>query len=424
MNYLLKLKQSINASNPLRYFKSAGWLVLAKLLGMVVSLITTIYITRTLGPQNFGELSYAQSVVGILGFLGALASGSIIYRDLIKQPYPSKIILGTAWVVSFLTSILTLAIVFIFSLAVPHDLLTKQVLYILAFAQFFNAFNIIRSVFLAQAETKALSLLQLGHHIIISLAKVIAMISGHGVLVLAAIMFVEQFLTALYLSLLYTHHHKHSLKEWSFKYPYAKQLLKDSLPFIIITSSALISGRIDQVMIKHSLDTATVGLYQAAVQLSEVWQILPGLVLSALFPAIVNAKKHNEDTYHKRLKIFAGAITFYGILAFLFTFIFAPFIINFIYGAEFLGSVPIIRVYTWSAIGTVLGYLVSYWLVSENWRTIQMLTGVIPMLINVILNFIWIPIYGAIGAAAATAISYTILPFVPLVLMKIKFLKR
>ena len=44
-------------------------------------------------------------------------------------------------------------------------------------------------------------------------------------------------------------------------------------------------------MIKEMLDTKAVGIYAAAVKLCEVLYFLPVVVMSSLFPAIVEARK-------------------------------------------------------------------------------------------------------------------------------------
>jgi Na+-driven multidrug efflux pump len=46
-------------------------------------------------------------------------------------------------------------------------------------------------------------------------------------------------------------------------------------------------------------------------------------------------------------------------------------------------------------------------------RRLQIVTGLVPMLTNVILNLWWIPLYGAEGAAWATVVSYLLAPAIP-----------
>lgn len=405
------LKLLFGATDPTRYIKSAFWLTASKIASMAVSLLAIFYIARALGPQNFGEISYVVSIIGVLAFLGAIASGNVIYRDIVKYPDRRDSLLGTSWVISSIASLFTITLVVAFIFIVPHDELTRNVALILCLAQFFNPFNIIQNTFYARTDTKKLSLAQFGIHIVTSLAKVIAMVSGHGVLVLAIVMVLEQILIATILSGLYIYSYKHTPLKWRFDFDYARQLVRDSLPFVIIASSAAISARIDQIFIKQMIDISSVGLYQAAVQMTELWQFIPGLILAALYPAIVNAKKSGAN-YKKRLYGIGSTFLIYGFSASLLTTFLAPILVPLIYGDSFIGSILILQIYCWSIAGTVLGFLMTHLLVTENLYRAQIVTGVFPMLLNVALNLLWIPTHGVIGAAWATVISYSLLPII------------
>lgn len=412
-----KLLKPLEAVNPWRYVKSAFWLTTSRVISMAVSLLATFYIARALGPQNFGELSYAQSVLGILAIFSALTAS--LYRDLVKNKDQENTQLGTAWFVSASTIFITIALVVLYTFFIPHDQLTLWVIGILAIAQFFAPFSIIRNVFYAKTETKYLSIADFLIHVFISGAKITAMALGHGILILASIMFLEQVVIAVTQTFLYIKVHKGSLLKWHFSPTYAKQLILDSLPIVIIAGSGAISGRIDQVFLKYFLDTTTVGLYSVAVQLSEVWHLIPGLILGALFPAIVNVKD-NKQVYRRRLGTLAVVFIIFGIGISIIITLIAPFIIPLIYGTAFILSIPLLQIYIWSLTGMVLGFLVSNFLMAENLRIIQIVTGVLPMIINVILNLILIPTYGAYGAALATLISYSLLPLIPFTFKRVR----
>lgn len=398
------------------------WVTSMKIASMAVSLLATFYVVRTLGPQNFGELSYAASIIGILGFLAAFANGNVLYRDLIRSPDRNRTLLGTAWLISFLAALGTLTLGVAFGLLIPHDLLTIYVIGILCIGQFFSPFQVIQHTFYARTDTRLLSLSQFFVHLAVSAAKVVAMFTGNGVLVLALIMVAEQVLGALVLCVLYLRTYRESFFRWHFDISYAKQLVHDSLPFVIVASSVAISGRIDQVLLKHFMDTATVGLYQAAVQLSEVWQFIPGLLLATLYPALVNAKTVSANTYRTRLYTLGGALFIYSSSAAIITTLLAPTIVPLLYGEAFTGSIPILQAYAWSIIGSVLSIFMVHLLVTENLRHVQIITGIVPMILNIALNIWWIPLFGAVGAAWATVVSYSLAPIIPLLYARIRSL--
>src|SRR5690606_5635462 len=88
----------------------------------------------------------------------------------------------------------------------------------------------------------------------------------------------------------------------SFKWRVAKQLLKDSWPLILSSVVVMLYMRIDQVMIKEMLGEHDVGIYSAAVRLSEAFYFIPMFITASIFPAIINAKNQNEELYKRRLQ--------------------------------------------------------------------------------------------------------------------------
>lgn len=412
MRFVGTISNLLGASNPARYFKGTFWIIFTRVISMGISLITAFYIARTLGPQNFGELSYALSIISLLAFLSTFANSIVVCRNLVRNPEQQNTILGSGWVLSSFGTIASLILVIILILIFPHNHVTILVIAILSAAQLLTPFQITQNVFFARADTKNLSLGQLFIHICISSAKVLAMINGQGVVVLAGIIFIEQLLSATVFVYLYKKLTKDSLLNWAWDKSYAKKLALDGLPFVIVAMSVTASARIDQVFIKHYIDTATVGLYSVAVQFTEIWQVFPQMFIAALYPALVNAHTSNQF-YKKRAYYLALLVIGYSGAASFATFILAPYVIPIIYGQAFLESIGLLQIYIWSLFGTVMGFLVTNLLITENLRKIQIAVGVVPMIINVILNILWIPIYGAEGAAWATVISYSITPLIP-----------
>lgn len=424
-SYILKISERLGAHSPQRYIKGILWMMMTRVLSMSVSLVTAFYIARTLGPKNFGELSYSISIISLLAFFGAIASSTVICRDLVRSPELQNKIIGTSWILSLLGTITSLVFVAVLVLALPHDQITMLVIAILCVAQIFTSFQVTQNVFFATANTKYISLSQLFTHICISSMKVIAMISGQGVLVLAVIMLFEQILSAAISLTLYVRLTKNNPLSWRWDQTYAKQIALDSVPFVLITMSSVVAGRIDQVFLKHYIDTVAVGIYNVAVQFTEIWQVFPQMFIAVLFPALVNA--HISKTfYKKRVVTMAVLVVTYCISASLFTSILAPYLVPLIYGEAFVSSIPLLQIYTWSLLGTVIGFLITNVLVTENQRKIQIAVGLIPMFLNIALNLIWIPSNGAAGAAWATVISYSLAPIIPFFYKDIrtKFLRK
>lgn len=409
--YIQKIKEKVTAAGFQRYLKNMGWLVASRILCMVISFVTTAFIARQLGPTNFGQLSYALSFVAVFSFLASLGIDGVVYRDLVKFPEKKMEYLGTALSIKLSASILTSIIIIISALTFADDDVSKVLIIILSFTFIFNSFMVVNNEFQASVRSKAPALISLAVTIILNILKILVIFYNKGVIYLSLVLLLETILYASFYWLAYEKILGGKLRNWKFDKLIAKSLLHDSWPSIFSAAFALIYARVDQIFIKHMIDATAVGIYDSAVRVAETWYFLPSIAVGSLFPAIVNAKKTNDSLYNSRLKkliLFSLVLTSSISLI---TVLFAPLIINVLYGEAFMGGVKVLQIYIWSAIAISLSTIVSSYLIVENFRKILFFTNLIPMLSNIVLNILWIPIYGITGSAYATLVSYFLGPF-------------
>ena len=62
--------------------------------------------------------------------------------------------------------------------------------------------------------------------------------------------------------------------------------------------------------------------------------------------------------------------------------------------------VPVLQVHIWSTIAVFLGIASGQWLVAEGLQFISLIRTALGLLVNLMLNLVLIPNYGALGAAA------------------------
>lgn len=393
-----------------KYFKSTSWSLISRFLSMIISFIATTFIARNLGPSNYGQLSYAISFVGLFAFISTIGIDNILYRDLIKNPLQSNKLLGSAFVIKVVTGSFAAAICSIAAIFLVHNDVSKILIFILTGTFVFNSFQIINHEFQARVQSKYPSIITLIVIIILNILKVATILSHQGVIYLALILLLEPILYMIFYVYIYkTKLHGH-ITEWRYDKKITIQMLKDSWPLLFSTAFVLIYSRIDQVFIKHMIDSQSVGIYDSAVRIAEVWYIIPSILVTALFPAIINAKMTALSLYHQRLKKFGIFLIALATAISIPIMILAPFIMKTLYGSAFMGGVIVLQIYVWATVAIFLGALVLNYLIAENYRKILFFASLMPMVSNVLLNLLWIPQYGIKGAACATLVSYMFVP--------------
>jgi PST family polysaccharide transporter len=81
-------------------------------------------------------------------------------------------------------------------------------------------------------------------------------------------------------------------------------------------------------------------------------------------------------------------------------------IVTALYGPLFTQASTILAIHVWAGLFVFMGVVRSLWILAEGYTKISLYTTVSGAALNIALNFYLIPGYGAIGAAAATVISY------------------
>jgi O-antigen/teichoic acid export membrane protein len=175
---------------------------------------------------------------------------------------------------------------------------------------------------------------------------------------------------------------------------------------LILSGLAVVTYmRIDQVMLGEMVGAGSVGIYSAAVRLSEGWYFVPIAIATSVFPSIVATRKVNEALYQERLQKLYHFMTWLAIaIAVPVTFL-SQIVIKFLYGAGYEGAGTVLAIHIWAGVFVFLGYASGQYLLTENYTRISFYRAFWGMIVNVILNFLLIPRYGPNGAAVATLIS-------------------
>lgn len=414
-----RLKQNLNKSGVERYAKNTAWALAAKVLSVIISFFVTIYLVRYLGPEHYGNLSYAVSFVGIFSVISTLGIDNVLYRELIMYPEKRNEYLGTAFILKLAAGTLATIATVIGALFFSTDDVSKLIILILSGTFIFNAFYVVIYEFQANVEQKYPSLVSLAVVLILNILKVCVIAFDQGIIYIGAVLLLESILYAILFAYIRSIRYG-KLSSWSFDKSTAISILKDSWPFIFIALFASIYARIDQVMLKHLIDSSAVGLYDAAVRIAEVWLFVPGIIASSLFPAILNAKKTSIYEYKKRLIFLTILLIIIAFIVAGLSTIISKTLIILLYGPDFLASAAIFSIYIWSGIFVSISVVLHYFLLAENKRKLIFLSSLGTMILNVCLNIILIPTLGITGAAWATLISYAILILPMFLILKIK----
>jgi len=403
-----------------KYFVNTGWLFFERIIGMAVSFFVGVYVARYLGPANFGLLSYAASFVGLFIALATLGLDGIVVRELVKDEKKRDELLGTAFILKIIGSVLLLGMIAIAVNFTTNDRFTNLLIFVIATGVIFQSFNVINLYFQSIVLSKYSVFAKTASGILVALIKLVLIYCKKELIFFAIVAFIGNIILATGFIIMYAKQ-KLSLFNWRIKLNLVKNLLKDSWPLMLSGIAISIYMAIDQVMIKNMLDASAVGNYAVAVRLSEVWYFIPIAIASSVFPAIINAKKISEKLYYERLQKLYDLMVWLALGIALPIMLLSNNIVNILFGIQYQQAAGVLQIYIWATVFVFLGVASSQYLLAENYTKISFFRTLIGAIINIILNINFIPKYGINGAAIATVLSQFVVVFSIILIPKTRF---
>jgi O-antigen/teichoic acid export membrane protein len=163
--------------------------------------------------------------------------------------------------------------------------------------------------------------------------------------------------------------------------------------------------KIDQLMLQNISGVKESGAYATVVTLSEAWNFIPLVIVTSLFPAILNAKRDDPARYEKRIQHLYDLMVYLSLpTAIVITFA-APVIYK-LYKPEYAYAAPALSVHVWSGIFVFLGAASGQHLIAENYNKLSFVRTGFGAIVNIGLNLILIPKMGMMGTAIATLAAY------------------
>ncbi len=378
-------------------------------LGFILIPIYSVY----LSTEDYGILSAMTLFISLISIIITLSLDRSIYRCYYdyNNEDDQRVFLGTIIIGLFGVSLLFSALIILLSKYVglifssipffPYYLLALSILYLS------NLYKVTIIYYRLTEQSKKYVLFSLGYFLF------------NSFLIIASVVFLRQgavgkLYANLITNLVFFFIAFYAIKKnvvFKFDYTMFKSALIYSLPIIPNLLSAFILNVSDRIFIEKYIDLKSLGIYSLGYQLAGGLAVIGGAFYGAynpMFFRIANSEKEKkgylkivQDNYHL-------IIIFLHFLALLF----AEELFILLIDSKFHESYQIFQLtllaYLITSIFDVLGLSFS----QDKKMSVLMNVVIIGALINILLNYYLIPIYGMYGASYATIISFLIMGLV------------
>lgn len=367
------------------------------------SLLIGIILSRILGPSGYGLYSSIIVVpLLVIGFTQLGIRRATMYH-LAAKKLPEDSIVSAVFILLLITSLLTILItglIFLFSESKTSDPLILAMIMIVVPFVLCNVFA--GGIFLGKQEILRANILNAGPTIL-NLVFVVLFVWVLRLSVRGA--FIALFLGNICMFFfVFVFIRKSYHITWKYHEGIMKSMVRLGVVFALSIFIMQLNYRVDIILLKKYSTLEQVGLYSLAVQIAEqLWHVpyaIETIVLTRS-AASADAQASNRTVASIMRVSFLISLFFGGII-----YLVVPSLIPLIFGSGFARSVPMIRGILPGVMLMVVFRILNSRLAGMGKPQLAIYSFIPALFINLILNILWIPQYGGMGAVWATNISY------------------
>jgi len=197
----------------------------------------------------------------------------------------------------------------------------------------------------------------------------------------------------------------------SFSWYRAKKMLSKSKHYMLAALMVVVIQNTDHIMLTSMVSKAENGYYSAAITSAGVAQFVFTAIIDSFRPMVLSSKKKDEIEYENNISRLYGIIVYLSIAQSLAFTIFAPIIIKLLYGSEYILAIPVLQILTWYRAFSFMGTIRNIWLLAEEKQKYLPFINLVGVVMNIAINALLIPVWGACGAAVASLITQIVMNF-------------
>lgn len=384
---------------------SSSSIVIANLTG----LITIIFLARVLKPELFGLYSLSLSTVGIISIFsdfGIRSAATRYIADAMKtENY--ELASGYLWFLIELKIALTAIVAFLlYILAEPIGVMfDKPISVLLKLLSIYLAFTSFSSLLVGVANAMNDFKADLINHTISGISKLVltVLLVVLGFSILGAILAVIMSGILAFMLLLYYITKKYLVFFANRKKIGSRRIIRFIFYTALLSIPAVIFANVDIVMIGYFLKAEDVAYYRAGFSI--ITAILSLISIPAvLMPVFVKLEGEDLTGAFSRAFKYSSALCIPAALGLV---LIAENLLLFAYGEDYhagLSAMQILCILLISPVFAIYGSVFS----SKEKPELNFYPIMFAMVLNVVLNYLMIPIFGISGAATATVLSNAI----------------
>lgn len=386
------------ASSPIA--ANASWLYADQFGRIAIVLVVFSFVTRHLGPEQFGILSYAVAFPGLFLPLATIGLDFAVVSEFVRRPSERDRIFCTTFALRALGSVAAFLLCTGVAYLSSADLKTRMMVVITSCSLCFQPLLSIDIYFQSLVAAKRSAIARLVSCVLANVLR-LWLVHTNAPLIYFALAFTLE--AASYGCCLAIAWKASGLPIPNFKAEYssviAREMLKTAWPLFLADVAIALYLKLDQLILNGVAGAEALGKYAAAYRLADATEFFALAIISSYFPTIVRAQQNGGPEFALVIHRFFRRMTAFSVGVALLLALSSPVIANVILGPRFSDVWPII------AVLGVANIFVTQIAVRGKWFLVQGLQklSLVAFMIGAAVHLSILPFaaarMGAIGAA-------------------------
>ncbi|MFZ1289658.1 MAG: flippase [Melioribacteraceae bacterium] len=362
-------------------------------------------IARFYGKEIFGQFTIAQTYASVFVLFADFGLDILLTTEIPRNILNSVKIFQRLFSIKLLLTLIAFLGMFILLFFSDYNFQTKQLIIIFIFyAAFYTISNFLFALFKGNEklhfETKVAFFVNLT-----SLVVILLLIFLKQNIFIITISFAIIRLLGLVLAVFFAFKILPSIS-FRLNFSQSKEIINQVIVFGLFLVFGNLYFQLDTILLSFLKDPDSVGIYQAVFRLVMLPLIIPEILINSTLPTLSRLNSTDSLKWEKLGFMLNKFLIIVSIPISVILYFFAPQIISIVYGkAEYFQSIPILKIFAVIVFVRFFSEAYGLMLTTSNRQKIRMYVVVIATVVNLLLNVIFIPIFGAYGAAIVALIT-------------------
>ncbi|KAA8996985.1 flippase [Affinibrenneria salicis] len=386
------------------------WLMLERISLSLSGIFVSVYVARYLGPAQYGLINYLLSVIAIGVPLVQLGADTVLFNRVARRRRSgARLMLASMRIRRQLFALI--AVPLLAWTLLTQDRTSQIMMALMLVSAWFSVQDVYKIYYDALLKSKLNTLIN-NLALLLAILLRLALVRAELSLAWFAVPYVLSSMIPWLVRVCLFRRERRTLAPISLRHQrrYSRYLLRVGLPLAVSSLSIVIYTRIDQIMLGNVLGEHSVGLYSAAITLSQGWVFVPIALITSMMPGVARAR--SPAGQEARIRLLYLVVLLLSLPVILLLSLCAGPIVILMFGEHYRAAAGILALCSVTSLFSVLGTI--------SYRAIVLFGGYrfiaikmpLAALVNVLLNVLLIPRYGITGAAVSTLITEFISFFV------------